>query len=200
VECADGHCELRADQFSSGYSAAGCGTSCSMLWANRFSAPPAAFPITLTTLSFLTGSSAYVHAGDRFDFYVYQDDDRDPTNGATLVGSRKGYLIASAGARLRTLVLEQPIVLNGPGDIVIAMTNPAGSGPRPATGELSNFLGRSYAGAYVGEDPVLGSSAVHLQLTPGGVGSAVNWVIRASGTTASGLRIELGDAAAPVVR
>ena len=60
--------------------------------------------------------------------------------------------------------------------------------------------GRSYAGAYVDEDPVLGSSAVHLQLTPGGVGSAVNWVIRASGTTASGLRIELGDAAAPVVR
>lgn len=200
VACRDGHCDLRTDQFSSGYSAAGCGASCSMLWANRFSPPPAAFPITLTTLTFLTGSSAYVHAGDRFDFYVYQDDDRDPTNGATLVGSRKGYLIATAGARLRTLVLEQPIVLNGPGDVVIAVTNPVGSGPRPATGELSTFLGRSYAGAYTGEDPVLGSSAVHLQLTPDGVGSAVNWVIRAAGTTASGQRIELGSTAVPVAR
>ncbi|WP_257387312.1 S8 family serine peptidase [Tahibacter caeni] len=199
VECSDGYCDLRADQFSSGYSAAGCGESCAMLWANRFSPPPAVFPVTLTTLTFLTGSPAYVHAGDRYDFYVYQDDDRDPTNGATLVGSRKGYVIASAGARLRTLVLEQPIVLNGPGDIVIAVTNPAGTGPRPAAGELSNFLGRSYAGAYVGEDPVLGSAAVHLQLTPGGVGSAVNWVIRASGTTASGQRIDLGGAA-PAVR
>ena len=200
VECIDGQCALRADQFVSGYSAAGCGTACPMIWVNRFSPPAAVFPITLTTLTFLTGSSAYVHAGDQFDFYVYQDDDRDPTNGATLVGSKKGYLIGSAGARLRTLVLEQPIVLNGPGDIVIAVTNPAGTGPRPAAGELSNFLGRSYAGAYVGEDPVLGSAAVHLQLTPGGVGSAVNWVIRASGTTASGQQIDLGDEAVPVVR
>ena len=200
VECGEGHCDLRTDQFSNGYSAVGCGTSCAMLWANRFSPPPAAFPITLTTLSFLTGSSAYVHAGDRFDFYIYQDDDRDPTNGATLVASRKGHIIASAGARLRTLLLDQPIVLNGPGDIVIAMTNPAGTGPRPAGGELSTFLSRSYAGAYVGEDPVLGSAAVNLRLTPAGVGSAVNWVIRATGTTASGRHIDLADTAAPVAR
>lgn len=200
VECSDGHCDLRTDQFSSGYSAVGCGSSCSMLWANRYSAPAAVFPLTLTTITFLTGSSAYVHAGDSYDFYIYQDDDRDPTNGATLVGSRKGYTIASAGARLRTLVLEQPVVLNGPGDIVIAMTNPSGTGPRPATGELSTFLGRSYAGAYTGEDPVLGSAAVHLQPTAAGVGSAVNWVIRASGTTASGQRIELGDRAVPVTQ
>ena len=92
------------------------------------------------------------------------------------------------------------MVLNGPGDIVIAMTNPSGTGPRPATGELSTFLGRSYAGAYTGEDPVLGSAAVHLQPTAAGVGSAVNWVIRASGTTASGQRIELGDRAVPVTQ
>ncbi|MCQ4163273.1 S8 family serine peptidase [Tahibacter harae] len=200
VECSEGQCELRADQFVSGYSAVGCGTACSMLWANRYSPPAAVFPLTLTTITFLTGSSAYVHAGDRYDFYVYQDDDRDPANGATLVGSRKGYVIASAGARLRTLVLEQPIVLDGPGDIVIAMTNPSGTGPRPATGELSNFLGRSYAGAYTGEDPVLGSAAVHLQPTQAGVGSEVNWVIRAAGTTAAGRRIELGGTAAPATR
>lgn len=200
VECTGGYCDLRTDQFTSGYSAVGCGDSCRMIWANRFSPPTAAFPLTLTTITFLTGSTAYVHAGDQFDFYVYQDDDRDPTNGATLVGSKKGHVIATAGARLRTLILEQPIVLDGPGDIVIAVTNPAGSGPRPATGEVSNFRGRSYAGTYVGEDPVLDSPAVNLQIAPEAVGSAVNWVIRASATTATGQRVELGDAATAVAR
>lgn len=200
ANCDGGHCDLRADQFVSGYSAVGCGESCRMIWANRFSPPATAFPITLTTITFLTGSTAYVHTGDRFDFYVYQDDDRDPTNGATLVGSRKGHLIATAGARLRTLVLEQPIVLDGPGDVVVAVANPAGTGPRPATGELSDFRGRSYAGTYVGEDPALDSPAVNLRLAPDAVGSPVNWVIRATGTNAAGRRIELGGAATAAVR
>ncbi len=202
VECANGHCNLRTDQFVSSYSAIGCEGSdpCRMIWANRFSPPAAAFPITLTTITFLTGSSAYVHAGDQFDFYVYQDDDRDPANGATLAGSQKGHVIATAGARLRTLILDQPIVLDGPGDVVIAITNPAGTGPRPAAGELSTFRSRSYAGAYVGEDPQLDSPDVNLRLTPQAVGSAVNWVIRASGSNAAGRHIELGGAAMPVVR
>lgn len=202
VDCDEGRCDLRTDQFVSGYSAVGCDgpEPCRMLWANRFSPPAAAFPITLNTITFLTGSSAYVHAGDQFDFYVYQDDDRDPTNGAALVGSKKGHLIASAGARLRILVLDPPIVLDGPGDIVIAVANPAGTGPRPAAGELSDFRGRSYAGTYVGEDPVLDDPAVNLRLAPDAVGSAVNWVIRASGTNAAGREVELGGAARPVVR
>lgn len=200
VECNEGHCDLRADQFTSGYSAAGCGDGCRILWANRFSPPATAFPITLTTITFLTGSTAYVHAGDQFDFYVYQDDDRDPTNGATLVGSQKGHVITAAGARLRTLLLDTPIVLDGPGDVVIAAASPVGTGPRPATGELSTFRSRSYAGTYAGEDPVLGSPAVNLRSTPEAVGSAINWVIRASGTTAAGRRIELGGAQPTVAR
>lgn len=202
VECANGHCNLRTDQFSSGYSAAGCDAteSCRMLWANRFSPPATAFPITLTTITFLTGSTAYVHAGDQFDFYVYQDDDRDPTNGAALAGSQKGHVIATAGARLRTVLLDPPIVVDGPGDVVVAMTHPAGTGPRPATGEVSTFRSRSYAGVYVGEDPQLDSPDVNLRLTPQAVGSEVNWVIRASGSNAAGRRVELGDAATAVLR
>lgn len=192
VECVDGNCDLRADHFSAGYTAIGCGESCPMLWANRFSPPPDAFPLTLRTVTFLTGSAAYVHAGDRFDVYVYQDDDRDPRNGAALAGSQRGYAVATTGARLRSINLDPPIVLDGPGDVVIAMTNPAGNGPGPAAGELSNFRGRSYVGNYTGEDPDLGSAEVNLRLNPEAIGSRANFVIRGYGTTAGGTLLRLG--------
>lgn len=193
VACRGGDCSLRIDNFMAGYSAIGCDTFCSFVWANRYSPAAADFPITLTTITFLTGSSTYVSAGDRFDFYVYQDDDRDPTNGAALVGSQKGYTIATAGARLRTVNLTTPIVLNGPGDVVIAMTNPSGTGPRPAAGEISEFRGRSYTGNYVGEDPDIGSSAVDLKLNPEAIDFDGNYVIRATGTNGEGEQIELGE-------
>jgi subtilisin family serine protease len=186
VECSGGLCNFRIDNLVSGYSAIGCETYCAFLWANRFSPPADAFPITLTSVSFLTGSDIYVSAGDRFDIYVYQDDDRDPTNGATLAGSHKNHLIATAGARLRTVTLATPIVLEGPGDVIIALTNPAGTGPRPAAGEVSVFKGRSYAGTYLGEDPQLGSDAVDLKLSPEAFGSQANFVIRAAGTGVDG--------------
>jgi subtilisin family serine protease len=194
VECNAGNCTFDVDNFFSGYSAIGCDTACAFVWLNRYSPPPSAFPITLTSVTFLTGSSSYVHAGDRYDVYVYQDDDRDPTNGAVLAGSHKGYTIATAGARLRVVNLATPIVLNGPGDVVIALSRPNGTGPRPATAEVSEFRGRSYTGNYVGEDPDLGSAAVALKLNPEAIGSNGNYVIRATGTNGSGKAIELGGA------
>ena len=195
VACAVGYCNFRIDNFTAGYSAIGCEPQpgCRFLWANRFSPPGDAWPITLTSITFMTGSSSYVSVGDEFDFYVYQDDDRDPTNGALLVGSQKGYTIAVGGARLRTVALTTPIILNGPGDVVIALSSPFGTGVRPATGEVSEFRGRSYVGSYVGEDPDLGSAEVGLMLNPDAIGGEVNWVIRASGTSAEGSNLELGE-------
>lgn len=192
VACDDGQCTFRADSFHSGYTAIGCDVFCSFLWASRFSPPLDAFPITLNTVTFLTGSADYVHAGDVFDIYIYQDDDRDPTSGAVLVGSHKGYTIATAGARLRTVTLSTPVVLPGDGDVIIALTNPTGTGPRPAAGEISEFNGRSYVGAYTGEDPDIGSIGVGLQPNPDPVGSEANFVIRAGGTTAVGEALSLG--------
>lgn len=193
VECASGYCSLRLDAFSAGYSAVGCGVQpCSMVWANRYSAALNAFPITLTSITFLTGSSSYVTAGDTYDFHVYQDDDRDPTNGATLAGSHTGYVVPAAGTALRTVLLDTPIVVDGPGDIVIALTRPTGTGPKPAAGELSEYKARSYVGHFDGSVPDLGSDDVDLQLTSAGVGSEVNWVIRAFGTAADGKAIQFG--------
>lgn len=194
VECNAGNCTFDVDNFFSGYSAIGCDTACAFVWLNRYSPPVSAFPITLTSITFLTGSASYVHAGDRYDFYVYQDNDRDPTNGAVLVGAQKGYTITTAGARLRVVNLATPIVLKGPGDVVIALSRPTGTGPRPATAEVSEFRGRSYTGNYVGEDPDLGSAAVDLKLNPEAIGSNGNYVIRATGTHGSGDAIQLGGA------
>lgn len=192
VSCSGGVCTLKTDNLTSGYAAVGCEPDCRFLWANRYSVPAHAFPLTLTSITFLTGSASYTSAGDVYDFYVYQDDDSDPTNGAQLAGSHKGHVIASAGARLRTVELAVPIVVNGPGDVVIALANRSGSGPKPAAGEISEFRGRSYAGSYVDEDPDLGSATVGLALNPDAIGSEVNWVIRAVATTASGAVLELG--------
>lgn len=195
VECAGGYCMFRIDNFLAGYSAIGCDAFCPFLWANRFSSPASEFPITLTAVSFLTGSASHVAAGDRFDIYVYQDDDRDPTNGAALVGSHKGYTVAAAGAQLRTVILAEPVMLEGPGDVVIALTNPSGTGPRPAGSEVSEFKERSYFGNYVGEDPDLGSAAVGLQLNDRPTTGAANFVIRANGVSADGEAIRLGNPA-----
>jgi hypothetical protein len=197
VDCAGGWCNFRIDAFSAGYSAIGCEPRCNFLWANRFSPPASAYPITLTSATFLTGSPSYVAQGDRYDVYVYQDDDRDPSNGATLAGSFKNYVVSTAGARLRTVTVAPPIVLNGPGDVVVALASPTGSGPRPATGELSVFRRRSYVGDYAGEDPNLATA--NLRLNPEAIGSNANWVIRALGTTAGGQAIALGGEA-PVER
>lgn len=197
VDCAGGWCNFRIDAFSAGYSAIGCEPRCNFLWANRFSPPASAYPITLTSATFLTGSPSYVAQGDRYDVYVYQDDDRDPSNGATLAGSFKNYVVSTAGARLRTVTFAPPIVLNGPGDVMVALASPTGTGPRPATGELSVFRRRSYVGDYAGEDPNLATA--NLRLNPEAIGSNANWVIRALGTTAGGQAIELGGEA-PVER
>ncbi len=87
--------------------------------------------------------------------------------------------------------LATPIVLNGPGDVVIAMSRPTGTGPRPATAEVSEFRGRPSTGHYVGEDPDPGSAAVDLKLNPEAIGSNGNYVIRATGTNGSGEAIQL---------
>lgn len=193
VECtANGNCRLRIDNFLGSYSALGCGPSCALVWANRFSPPTDVFPLTITSVTFLTGSSTYSAAGDRYDIYVYQDDDRDPTNGATLAGSHKGYALPNAMAGLRTVTLATPIVVDGPGDVVIAMTNPSNTGPMPIGGEVSDFKNRSYVGSYAGEDPDLASEDVGLALLPEAMESNANFILRASATTASGARTTLG--------
>jgi hypothetical protein len=87
-----------------------------------------------------------------------------------------------------------PIVVNGPGDVLIALTNPAPNiGARPASADTGPFAGRSWIARFndPGVPPELG--LIGLVQSPVGVpGLTGNWLIRASGTNAIGQPIVLG--------
>jgi len=117
-----------------------------------------------------------------------------PTNGAVLAGAYQGYTMPAPVNSFTTITLPVPIVVNGPGDVVIALTNPAPSiGTRPASADSGPFVGRSWVAHYddIGEVPDL--SAVGLLPNPVALaGFNGNWLIRATGTNASGQPIVLG--------
>jgi hypothetical protein len=173
----------------------GCATYCGLLWVNRYTPDPADFPITITSISTIFGDGAGWNApGDHINFYVYQDDDANPTNGAVLVDSYQGYTMPAPANAFTTILLPTPIVVNGPGDVVIALTNPAPNiGTRPASADTGPFAGRSYIAAFndLGTAPDL--STVGIVLNPSVIfGFNGNWLIRASGTNAGGQPIVLG--------
>uniref|UniRef100_UPI00260D89F9 hypothetical protein n=1 Tax=Dokdonella sp. TaxID=2291710 RepID=UPI00260D89F9 len=141
--------------------------------------------------------------GDRIPVHVYRDDDSDPSNGAILVGSYTDFVLPAPGPVpvFTTIQLPTPFVVDGPGDVLIAISNmrTARNATRSMTADRGPFKGRSWIGSLYdappGAVPGLGESDVGLRLAnqPGWGGSVEgNWIIRASGTNAAGKAIELG--------
>ena len=66
----------------------------------------------------------------------------------TGVGTPTEYTIGTPANSFVTITLTTPIVLTGPGDIIIALSNPnaANVGSRPAILDGGPFLGRSWIG------------------------------------------------------
>jgi hypothetical protein len=94
------------------------------------------------------------------------------------------------------------LVLNGPGDVIIALSNPNATnvGGRPAALDAGPFLGRAYIGdapADGATNPDLSTLNLGLNSDPVFLGIPKNYVIRASGTNASG-PIVLGGWLGPV--
>jgi hypothetical protein len=88
--------------------------------------------------------------------------------------------------------------VNGPGDILIALTNPAPNvGTRPASADVGPFQGRSWVANYDddGTPPDLSLANIHLNPQVLG-GFPGNYLIRASGTNAAAQPIVLGLPAA----
>ena len=193
VVCVDGVCNFQVDQLESALSGIGCATLCPLVWLNQFTPDPADYPISINKVQNIFGSGAGWNAtGDRIDVYVYTDDDDDPTNGATLVGSHKGYTVGTPFNNFATITIEPPIVVSSGEHVLIALTNlPTNTGLRPASLEPNGVYGgsRSWLGDYDGEDPDLSSPGVDLGRNDGfGFG---NWLIRAQGTNSSGDSVDL---------
>ena len=191
-------CAFQVDVLTSNFSGIGCDSYCGMLWVNRFTPDPTDYPITITSISVLFGNiSGWNGAGDHVNFYVYQDDDADPTNGAMLAGAYQGYTMPAPVNDFVTITLPVPIVVNGPGDVLIALTNPAPNvGTRPASADIGPFAGRSWLASFddIGTAPDLAAAGLLLN-TDAIEGFSGNWLIRASGTNAGGRPIELGPPA-----
>jgi subtilisin family serine protease len=195
VTCSDGACTFRVDAYSSDLLAAGCPTYCPLLWLNRFTPDPADYPITITSVSTIFGNGAGWNAeGDHVNVYVYQDDDSDPGNGATLIGSYQGYTMPTPINQFTEILLPVPILVAGPGDVLIALTNPApNAGSRPASSDIGPFANRSWIAQFsdTGTPPNL--AALTLMSNPVAIpGFDGNWLIRASGENGAGQPIVLG--------
>jgi subtilisin family serine protease len=195
VTCSDGACTFRIDVYSSDFLVAGCPTYCPLLWLNRFTPDPADYPITITSISTIFANGAGWNAeGDHVNVYVYQDDDTDPADGATLIGAYQGYAMPVPINQFTEIALPTPIVVAGPGDVLIALTNPApNAGSRPASSDIGPFAHRSWIAQF--SDTGTPPNLAQIALMPNPVaipGFDGNWLIRASGENGAGQPIVLG--------
>ena len=139
VTCSDGACTFRIDVYSSDFLVAGCPTYCPLLWLNRFTPDPADYPITITSISTIFANGAGWNAeGDHVNVYVYQDDDTDPADGATLIGAYQGYAMPVPINQFTEIALPTPIVVavmlgGGGGDVRRVGAFPADANPALAT-------------------------------------------------------------------
>lgn len=195
VVCTGGNCTFQVDAMTSSISGLGCASYCGMIWLNRYTPNPSDYPITITSVTTIFGSGAgWNQAGDKISVFVYQDADSDPTNGATAAGTPTVYTMGTPVNAFVTIPLNPPVTVNGPGEVLIALSNPnaANVGSRPATMDGNGaFMNRSYIGDSVGDGTVAPDLPdTGLEINPATFQK--NWVLRATGTNGSGTPIVLG--------
>ena len=189
--CQGGTCNLQIDGLTTSFTSLGCGAAnpCQLLWLNRFSPEPGEYPITLNTVRTIFSNTSTT-LGDVFDVFIYQDNDTNPANGAVLVGSVLNQTITVQN-NFQSITIPGGVVMNGPGDILIAMVNRT-INPFPAAADSGpTFAGRSYVAlGTMPATPVL--ATLGLVLTPDVLASFThNWIIRAQGTNGGGRPVNL---------
>jgi uncharacterized repeat protein (TIGR01451 family) len=160
------------------------------IWLNRFTPDPGLFPFTLHEVQHYFYSGQGVAVGDVFDIYIYEDTDGDgdPGTGAVFLGDIQD-VTAQAMDAWSVWPLATPVVLNGPGDVLIAAVNRTTvvAGTYPATMDQTASQGRSWLGAYTadpGDPPTL--PANDLWGTADSFGFPGNWMVRGYGQTGTG--------------
>jgi hypothetical protein len=136
--------------------------SVQFIWLNRFTPNPSEFPFTLDEIWMLFdsfGGAANINVGDAIDLVVYEDADGDPSNGATWMATFNETVQAVDGTTWNVYTLTTPLLLNGPGDVLIAAINryiTTGVSPVafPASfDESSSSQNRSWLGWYSTDPP-----------------------------------------------
>jgi len=161
------------------------------IWLNRFSPAPADFPFLLNQISAVFGDEQ-VNVGDLVDLVVYKDTDGDGDPGnAVLAATYSRTIQAADGATWNDFVLDPPISLAGPGDVLVGIINRyqpgtgAGRKDFPAALDEGASQGRSWAGWWTFEpapDPAILPPDADWGIIDG-FGLPGNWLIRGSGET-----------------
>jgi hypothetical protein len=96
------------------------------IWLNRFTPDPADFPFVLDQVSVLFSTEVGVNISDTIDIYLYEDTDGDgdPGTGASLLQSLDDAAVQAADSvTWSNYPVDPPVILNGPGDVLIAVVN-----------------------------------------------------------------------------
>ena len=158
------------------------------IWLNRFTPTPATFPFSLTQVQVLFRAADGAVAGQIFDVYIYTDADGDPATGAVLAGSLLNQSI-TALETYQTYNLAAPLLLSGPGDVLIAVVNRTvgvTAATFPAALDQTASQVRSWAG-YYGSSPAPATPGIPATGTGSFFGTIDsftfpgNWMIRGLG-------------------
>lgn len=159
------------------------------VWFNRFTPDPADFPFQLEQVEAVFGFNM-VPLGGAIDIVVYEDTDGDgdPGTGAVHLATFNDTVQANDGSTLNTYNLAPPVVLSGPGDVLIGIINRYGSegfNDFPAALDQTATQGRSWAASYLaGDAPDPPTFPADEQWgTIDSFGFPGNWLVRGSGTT-----------------
>lgn len=168
-------------------------SSYQFIWMNRFTPAAAAFPFNLEEISILW-PSGQVTAGSNVQLVVYQDLDGDGNpNNAELLGAFDVTIQNTDGTTWDVYTLADPLLLGGPGDVLIGVinrwvTSAVTPAQWPANLDTTASQGRSWIGWWNTDPPT--PPALPPDNTWGTIdslGFAGNWMIRASGSTAAGV-------------
>jgi uncharacterized repeat protein (TIGR01451 family) len=174
-------------------------TANQFIWFNRFTPAPADFPFVLNQIQIIFGITANsnVNVGDAIDLVVYQDADGDPSNGATWLATYNVTVQAADGTTWSIYDLTSPLLINGPGDVLIAAINrftETGVSPPtwPAAIDTTASQLRSWVGSYSADPPdpaILPSDGLYGTIDS--FGFPGNWMIRGYGETYTGAHVTI---------
>jgi hypothetical protein len=154
-------------------------------YLNRFSPGSSFYPIDLTQIWVYFNSGVLTYVGDHIRLAVYQDSDGNPMNGATFIAEYPTTIQALDA--WNTFVLQTPLRVTGPGDILISVIvlENRGTGFFPAALDTTSSAQRSWIGYWTISPPPSPPT-----IPPGpafgtvdNAGFPGNWLIRAFGTS-----------------
>jgi uncharacterized repeat protein (TIGR01451 family) len=158
------------------------------IWINRFTPLPADFPFELEEVRVAFGTTS-VPLGGAVEIVIHEDTDNDgdPGTGSTFLASHNGTVQANDGTTFSVYTLATPVVLNGPGDVLVGVINRYGSEGNndfPAALDQTASQVRSWAASYLaGNVPANPTYPADEQWgTIDSFGFPGNWLVRAFGT------------------